>query len=56
MRDPHLPVSDTFVMHLLTGETTALEPVEGSCVTKIQNSNSNGEVAIGLSIIKALDQ
>ena len=47
MRDPHLPVSDTFVMHLLTGEATALEPEEGSCVTKIQNSYGDGEVAIG---------
>ena len=56
MRDPHLPVSDTFVMHLLTGEATALEPEEGSCVTEIQNSNGDCEIGIGQSVENTLDQ
>ena len=56
VRNSHLPVSNTFVMHLSTGETTALEPKEGSCFTKIQNCDCDGEVSTGKSINIYLDR
>ena len=44
---PHLPVSDTFVMHLSAGETTALEPGKGSHVNMIQNCKRHGDGYVG---------